>query len=77
MTAAVRLIDRVDVLQQLLAAVAAVPAEGKLSIPALRDALVSQADVLEGVQTLVLAGELDRATLRPVAQISNRGGEDG
>jgi hypothetical protein len=64
---AVRLISRVDVLEQLLAAVAAVPEAVKLSIPALRDSLVSQADVLAGLETLVAAGELDRSTLRPAS----------
>lgn len=60
-----RLIDQPSVREQLLAAVAAAPAGVKLSIPQLRDALVSQADVLAGLEWLVRTGELDRATLRP------------
>lgn len=51
--------------RQLLAAIAATPAGEKLHIPRLRDALVSQADVLGALQRLVEAGKLDRATLRP------------
>jgi hypothetical protein len=49
---------------QLLAAIAAVPAGVKLGIPQLRDALVSQADVLAALQRLVDEGALDAATLR-------------
>ncbi|MES2138004.1 MAG: hypothetical protein V4502_13225 [Pseudomonadota bacterium] len=64
----VRLINRTEVLTQLLAAVTAVPAGVKLSIPQLRDALVSQADVLSGLQILIKANEIDRATLRPLAK---------
>ena len=60
-----RLIQRTYVLQGLLAAVAAGPAGQKLSIPRLRDALVNQSDVITGIETLIAAGELDRATLRP------------
>jgi len=62
-----RLINQVDTLQRLLEAVAAVPAGQRLHVPALRDALVNQADVLTGLQMLVCAGELDPATLRPPA----------
>jgi hypothetical protein len=54
--------------EQLLAAIAAQPERAKLSIPRLRDALVSQADVLDLMQCLVAAGKLDRATLRPVSR---------
>ncbi|HVL30083.1 MAG TPA: hypothetical protein VM326_05135, partial [Sphingomicrobium sp.] len=60
-----RLINRTDVLKQLLAAVAAVPVGERLHIPALRDALVSQGDVISGLEMLIAAGELDPRTLRP------------
>jgi hypothetical protein len=52
-------------LGRLLVAVRAAPAGQKLSIPALRDALVNQADVLDGLQALIRDGKLDPATLRP------------
>src|SRR5207237_3591495 len=61
----VRLIHRTDVLQQLLAAIAEVPRGQKLSIPALRDRLISQGDVIHGIEKLIAALELDPATLRP------------
>lgn len=64
MTAMPRLITRTDALIRLLAAIAAVPEGVKLSIPQLRDALVSQADVLAGIETLVAGRKLDPATLR-------------
>jgi hypothetical protein len=67
-----RLIQRTDALSQLLAAIAEVPAGEKLPIPRLRDALVSQADVLDGVRILVAAGELDPKTLRPPLRIEKR-----
>lgn len=60
-----RLVDLPVARKQLLAAIAAAPAGEKLSIPRLRDALVSQADVLDLLQRMVAGGELDRATLRP------------
>lgn len=60
-----RLIGDPLVRRMLLDAVAAVPVGARLSIPALRDALVSQADVLVGLQALVDDGSLDRGTLRP------------
>lgn len=62
-----RLILRTDVLGQLLAAIAAVPAGQSLHIPALRDALINQGDVISGIETLIAANELDPATLRPPA----------
>lgn len=63
-----RLILRTDVLSQLLAAITGVPAGQRLHIPALRDALVNQGDVISGIETLIAAGELDPATLRPPKQ---------
>jgi hypothetical protein len=65
-----RLIDQAGTRARLFEAIAAVPAGVKLSIPALRDALVSQADVLAGLQSLIAEGLLDPATLRPVAPAS-------
>jgi hypothetical protein len=60
-----RLISRPDILLLLRAHVAAVPPGQKLHIPALRDKLISQADVLKGLETLVATGMLERDTLRP------------
>jgi hypothetical protein len=65
MNAPLRLIHRTEVLQQLLTAIAAVPAGVRLRIPQLRDILVSQADIIAGIETLIIAGELDAQTLRP------------
>lgn len=65
-----RLITRTDVLQALLAAVAAVPAGERLHIPKIRDALVSQDDVIRGIEALIIAGELDAETLRPSIEIA-------
>jgi hypothetical protein len=60
-----RLLEAPAAERQLLAAVAAVPLGQRLHIPALRDALVNQADVLAALQRLVERGKLDRGTLRP------------
>jgi hypothetical protein len=46
----------------------AVPAGVRLRIPQLRDVLVSQADIIAGIETLIIAGELDAQTLRPVSR---------
>lgn len=70
MTAMPRLITRTDALTRLLSAIVAVPDGVKLSIPQLRDALVSQADVLAGIETLVAAGEIEAATLRPAVKVA-------
>jgi hypothetical protein len=60
-----RLIDLVEAQDRLLAAIAAVPIGVRISIPQLRDHLVSQSDVLGAIQTLIDCGKLDRETLRP------------
>lgn len=61
----IRLVDTLEAQRQLLAAIADQPAGQKLNLPRLRDALVSQADVIRGVEALIKAGDLDAATLRP------------
>lgn len=60
-----RLIEKPAARAQLLAAIAALPAGEKLHLPRLRDCLVSQADIIGGIEGLIAAGLLDRVTLRP------------
>jgi hypothetical protein len=61
-----RLIHQAGTRARLFDAIAAVPIGAKLSISGLRDALVNQADVLWGIESLIGEELLDRATLRPM-----------
>lgn len=60
-----RLIDLPGIRKRLLASIAEIPAGEKLSIPRLRDGLISQMDVIAGIDALIAAGKLDPLTLRP------------